>query len=288
MIYIITPVFNRIKFTRAYLQALKQQTVSNFKVVIVDDGSTDGTAKMVETEFPDVILLKQQGDLWWAEATNIGVRYALKHGATGIMTLNDDTLPAADYIEQMLLSNSHNPTALLGAFAVDVADGKPLFGGENLNWKTGKFDAVLNENFANDYHGLHEVNVFPGRGLLIPVEVFDRIGFYDSKNFPQTVADLDFTVRAHQNGFKIFCNFDAKIKIYPDESGGIEFKKNRSLKNFYNHLFGMRGGGNLKWFTIFCFKNAPKKYLLQYWLNGMVRRIGGYLIMWIKESKTGA
>ncbi|HIO96818.1 MAG TPA: glycosyltransferase family 2 protein, partial [Leucothrix sp.] len=98
MIYIVTPVFNRKDFTQSYLEALSKQTSTNFKTIIVDDGSNDGTSEMVESLFPEVILLKEPGDLWWAEATNIGVRHALSLGADYVMTLNDDTLPEPDYI----------------------------------------------------------------------------------------------------------------------------------------------------------------------------------------------
>ena len=284
MMYIVTPVFNRKDFTQSYLEALAKQTNLNFKTIIVDDGSTDGTSEMVKTQFPDVILLTEPGDLWWAEATNIGIRYAIEQGADYIMTLNDDTLPVPDYIEKMLFHSQQNPSALLGAFAVNVKNNQPIFGGENLNWKTGNFESVLNKLPEKQYQGLYPVNVFPGRGLLIPIEVFNKIGFYDSKNFPQTIADLDFTARATNAGYKIYCNFDAKIKIYPEESGGVSLRKEKSLKNYYRHLFSQRGAGNLKWFTLFAFKNAPKRYLLSYWLIGVARRVGGYLIEWSKES----
>jgi len=92
---------------------------------------------------------------------------------------------------------------------------------------------------------------------------------------------MDFTCRAYNNGYKIFCNYDAKIGIYTEESANVALVKNRSWKNYYNHLFGMRGGGNLKWFTIFTFKNAPKKYLFQHWTIGILRRVFGYPINWI-------
>ena len=285
MIYIVTPVFNRKDFTQSYLQALAKQTYQDFKIIIVDDGSTDGTSEMIQAQFPEVILLTEPGDLWWAEATNIGVRYAIEKGADYVMTLNDDTLPTADYMEKMQLHSKQNPNALLGAFAVNVENNQPVFGGEILNWKTGNFENILNSLPPDQYQGLHSVNVFPGRGLLIPVEVFNKIGFYDSKNFPQTIADLDFTARATNAGYKIYCNFDAKIKIYPEESGGVTLRKEKSLKNYYRHLFGQRGAGNLKWFTIFALKNAPKPYLLSYWLIGVARRVGGYLIEWLKESR---
>ncbi len=284
MIYIITPVFNRKDFTQSYLDALARQTTRDFKIIIIDDGSTDGTAEMVETQFPEVILLKQQGDLWWAEATNIGIRYAIDVGADYVMTLNDDTLPEPDYIEKMQLHSQRNPKALLGAFAINAENDQPVFGGEILNWKTGDFEDVLNTVPPDLQSGLHSVNVFPGRGLLIPVDVFEKIGFYDSKNFPQTIADLDFTARATNAGYKIYCNYDAKIKIYPEESGGVSLRKDKSLKNYYRHLFSQRGAGNLKWFSVFAFKNAPKRYLFSYWLIGVTRRVGGYLIEWSKES----
>ena len=283
MIYIVTPVFNRKAFTQSYLEALSKQTNSDFKTIIVDDGSSDGTSEMVESLFPEVILLKEQGDLWWAEATNIGVKHALRLGADYVMTLNDDTLPESDYIEKMQLWSNKKPLALLGAFAVNAENNQAVFGGEILNWKTGRFENVLDKLAENERKGLHQVNVFPGRGLLIPAKVFQDIGFYDSKNFPQTIADLDFTARVTNAGYETYCNYDAKIKIYPDESGGVSIRKDKSWKNYYLHLFSQRGAGNLKWFTVFSFKNAPKRYLMSYWLMGVTRKAGGYLIEWSKE-----
>lgn len=282
MIYIVTPVFNRKEFTKNYLTALEKQTNKDFKIIIIDDGSTDGTAEMIKQEFPNVILLEEKGDLWWAEATNIGVKYAIKENAKYIMTLNDDTLPFDNYIENIYKGIAKEPNALHGAFAIDILNNEPIFGGEILNWKTGKYEDILSTIPKNEQNGLKEVNIFPGRGLLIPAKVFEDIGFYDSKNFPQTVADLDFTCRTYSKGYKIFCNYDAKIGIYTEESGGVALVKNRSWGNYYNHLFSMRGGGNLKWFAIFTFKNAPLLYLPTYLIIGLSRRIFGYPIKWLQ------
>lgn len=285
MIYIVTPVYNRKNFTQNYLKALRKQTVKDFKTIIVDDGCTDGTAEMIEEEFPEVILLREKGDLWWTAATNIGIKYALKQNDVEyIMTLNDDTVPYEDYIEKMLISAKKHPDALFGAFTVDADSKKPLFGGKIMDWKKCGMYPLIERYSDGEYTGLHEVNVFPGRGLLIPKKVFSDIGFYDEKNFPQTVADDDFALRATNFGYKIYCNYDARIKEYPEESGGVGLRKEKSWKNYYQHLFGMRGAGNLKWFSIFVIKNAPKKYLLSCLIIGNARRIFGYLRDWIKES----
>lgn len=286
MIYIITPVYNRKEFTQNYLKALANQTIHDFKVIIVDDGSTDGTSEMIEEEFPEVILIKEKGDLWWAEATNIGVKYAIKHGADYIMTLNDDTIPEEDYIEKMIYWSSREPNALLGALAIDIDSKKPIACGWLHSWETTKLTSLVEILKPNEFNGLHKVNVFPGRGLLIPVDVFKKIGLYDSKNFPQTVADNDFTYRAEKAGYHIYCNCDAKIKIFPNESAATYYRKNKSLKNYFIHLFGLKGAGNLKRFTILVVKNCPKRYLLKYLIVGWIRRIGGYLKEWFLEIIT--
>jgi len=276
MIYVITPVFNRIHFTSQYLNALQKQTTENFKVVIIDDGSTDGTPEMIEQYFPDVILLREKGNLWWAEATNIGVRFAIDHGASYILTLNDDTIPEPDFIEKMLYWSDIFPQSLLGALGLDHINKSIVYGGQNISWKNRTITSIVDNLEEDQMHGLHEVNFFPGRGLLIPKEVFNNIGYYDSKNFPQTVSDLDFTHRAERASYKIFCNYDAKIKMYKHESANAFFKNNKSFKNYIIYLFSKKGGGNLIWFIKYTIKNCPKRYLLLYMLRGLIGRIVGY------------
>ena len=80
MIYIVIPVYNRKEFTHQCLLSIIKQTNKNFKIIIVDDRSTDGTREMINSEFPEIILLKGDGNLWWTRAINLGVKYALKHG----------------------------------------------------------------------------------------------------------------------------------------------------------------------------------------------------------------
>ena len=172
----------------------------------------------------------------------------------------------------MIFWSKKQPDALLGALAIDVTSRTPIAGGWLHSWKTTKLVDLVNVLNADEFNGLHKVNVFPGRGLLIPVKVFKDIGFYDSKNFPQTVADNDFAYRAENAGYEIYCNCDAKIKIYPDESAASYYRKNKSVKNYFIHLFGLKGAANLKRFTILAIKNSPKRYLVKYLLVGWSRR----------------
>lgn len=276
MLYIVIPVHNRVKFTRACLQSLTQQTDRNFRVIVINDGCTDETEAVIKQEFPETILINGDGNLWWTQATNLGVMYALKHNATYIMTLNDDTLAPPDFIEKMLAAAREKPDSLFGAIALDAQTHKVVYAGERIDWRTATFFSLKAPADPFECHGLHEVTHFPGRGLLIPAQAFKAIGLFDEFHFPHYAADYDFTHRAARAGFGIYCNYDAKLFTYPHASGGVQIKKLRSLKNYYKHLFGIKGAANLKVFTHYALGNCPKKYLPFFLAQGYVRRVVGY------------
>ena len=276
MIYIVIPVFNRKEITKNCLLSLRQQTYKDFKVVVIDDGSTDGTEEMLTNEFPEVYIIKGDGNLWWTAATNLGVKYALENNSDYILTLNNDTIAKEDFLGKMIYRAEKTPNALLGAFALDANTKKPVYGGEIINWKWANSKSLLDSLPKEQWYGLHEVTHFPGRGLLIPAEVFRKIGLYDEKHFPHYAADYDFTHRAIRAGYKVYCNYDAKLLIYPDASGDAENRKKKSLKNYYNHLFGIKGGANIKIFTKYTIRNCPFYYIPTFLLCGYIKRILGY------------
>ena len=282
-LFIIIPVHNRKKFTEECLFSIRKQTFDNFKVIVIDDGSTDGTEEMINKEFPEVILLKGNGNFWWTKATNLGVKYALENGAEYVLTLNDDTILADNYIEKMIYWASIKKDVLLGSFAVDFKTLQPIYGGEIINWKKANSEYLLNIVAPDKFKGLHKVTHYLGRGLLIPSNVFEKIGLFNEKNFPHYLADFDFTHRAVRHGFNIYCNYDAKLFVFSEESGDYQNKKKKSFNNYLSHLFGRKGGGNLKSYVIFSIKNCPPKYLFNFLIIGLIRRIFGYLYYWFLE-----
>lgn len=277
-IYIIIPVHNRKEFTKDCLLSLIKQTYKDFKTIIIDDGSSDGTAEMLANEFPEVHVIKGDGNLWWTAATNHGVKYALENNADYVLTLNNDTIATEDFLEKMIYWAAKTPNSLLGALALNARTEEIIYGGEIINWKFANSKFLLDILPREKWHGLHEVTHFPGRGLLIPIEVFSKVGLYDEKHFPHYAADYDFTHRAIRAGFKAYCNFDAKLFIYPEVSGDAENRKKKSFKNYYKHLFGIKGGGNLRVFIKYAIRNCPPKYLPFFIPIGLIRRIFGYLI----------
>ncbi|MFD2784663.1 glycosyltransferase family 2 protein [Hymenobacter rubripertinctus] len=278
MLYLVIPVFNRKEFTRACLESLRVQTNPAFRVVVVDDGSTDGTGAMLRTEFPEVLIEEGDGNLFWTAGVNQGIRRALAEGASRVLTLNNDVLTAPDFVAQMLATAEEHPTAVLGALELDAATGEPVYGGETLDWRTNTRRDLLATLPADQRRGLHPVTYLPGRGLLIPRQVLETIGLFDEKRLPHYLADYDYTSVARRHGFPVYCNYDARLSTYPEESGQEITRRQRSLRGYYQHLFGIRGGGNLRNFTHFSLKNCPRPYLPYFLLNGYARRLVGYFL----------
>ncbi|NML67714.1 glycosyltransferase family 2 protein [Hymenobacter sp. RP-2-7] len=279
MLYIIIPVFNRWQYTRACLESLRAQTTQAFRTVVVDDGSTDETAAALARDYPEVEVVTGSGNLFWTAGVNRGIERALALGATQIMTLNNDVVTAPDFVAQMLAAAAEHPTAVLGALEFDANTGEAIYGGERLDFRTNTRYDLLHEVPADQRRaGLHPVTYLPGRGLLIPKAVIDKIGLFDEKRLPHYLADFDYTSVARRAGFPVYCNYAAHLSTYPEESGQTLTRKKRSLKGYFQHLFGIRGGGNMVNFTHFALKNCPRPYLPYFLLNGYARRLVGYFL----------
>ena len=90
-IFVVITNWNGKKLLRACLASLFENTSClNCHVIVVDDGSVDGSVEMVELEFPDVKLIRNMKNQGFAKSNNIGIKYALTKGAQYILLLNSD------------------------------------------------------------------------------------------------------------------------------------------------------------------------------------------------------
>ena len=83
-------------------------------------------------------VIRGNGNLFWAESTNIAVKQAIGDGATHVMTMNDDTTLDINFMKQMLKVSRRFPAALVGCLAVDSESTKPLYAGIKMDWKKPK------------------------------------------------------------------------------------------------------------------------------------------------------
>lgn len=226
-IYIVIAVFNRLKYTKDCLESLQKQSYPNFQVIVVDDGSTDGTYQYLKENHPETIILQGDGNLWWTGATNLGVKKALELSSSAddyILTLNNDLVVDDDYLAQLVHVSIQEKPCIVGSVSVNINnESKVVFAGLKWNKITAKYSKP--KEFTTSYNELQSHNLFiqsdllPGRGTLIPISLFKEIGLFDEKNFPHYAADDDFSLRGKNVGLKLLVATNAVVKSHVEESG---------------------------------------------------------------------
>lgn len=227
-IAILIPVFNHIAFTKKCIQGLhdliSDSTFENceYHIVVIDDGSSDGTAEWLEEHHPEVHVLKGNGSLWWSGGINRGADFSISELKVDFLLLwNNDIIPARDYFIQLaeLLTIIDNQT---------VAGSKILYYNQDRNdiiWSLGGFfnpksgkKSMLGYNMpdSDEFSNPADVDWLPGMGTLVPVSVVEKIGFWDEKVFPQYHGDSDFTFRAKTAGYRVISY--PQLRIWNDKS----------------------------------------------------------------------
>jgi GT2 family glycosyltransferase len=247
-VFAVLPTYNRKAPLAACLKALTRQSVQPV-VIVGDSGSTDGTADMVETEFPAAIRCAGSAEMWWTAATNLGVREALRRAGPNdhILCINDDVLVEPDYVER-LMACAAAPRRIVGSVSTSVSDpGKIRDGGVRINWWTaGSF--VQNQGRPlSDFRAGHieSVSVLPGRGTLFPVAAFRELGLFPEAELPHYAADYAFTARCARAGYELVVCYDAVVRSRTEMTGMHAARRRLSLREFHRFFFSRRSSANI-------------------------------------------
>lgn len=253
-IAILIPVFNRLDYTIECLNILRQKkesaffTLNKIDIIVIDDASTDGTNEYLKTYYPEIILLQGTGNLWWSGSMNLGVKHALYAlGCDFVLTWENDITPQSDYFDnlQVILNDWTKDTLVCSKIMVKDCPGKIFSVGGIFNSSTGKKYLIgAGELDGKDYEKSFEVDWFCGQGILIHKIVFEKIGFFDEKRFPQYHGDSDFALRAKKQGFRNIV-FPSLVIWNDTSTTGISHIKNKTFKQMLLSIFSIRSNYNI-------------------------------------------
>ena len=220
-IAVIIPVHNRIKTTKIGLKAIydsvnfyKEKELNNDKktlniqIIVVDDGSTDGTGDWIKDNFQEVTILTGNGNLWWSGSINVALNYIIDKDVKYVLLWNDDIRPALNYfcvLHLWIYENKKEDTIVSSKVLWDDDSGQIFNVGCLFNPKTGKKTILGLGKYDDDmiYKKTRDIDWCGGMGVLIPKKIIDEVGFFDEITFPQYHGDADFMLRAKNKNKQI-------------------------------------------------------------------------------------
>jgi len=259
-IYIILPVYNRLSTTKKFLECLSHQTYKNFQLILVDDGSEDGTAEYVKGKVSKVNVLSGNGNLWWAGALDKAYRYLTKIDAQDddiVWISNDDILFDAHYFGKMINDSDLFPQNLI------VSPGKDLTSdfverGFIIDWFSLKAHRLKNNQTPD---------AITTRGLYMYYSTYKSIGPMHPKLLPHYLSDLEYTMRAKRLGYNLVNSTSTLIHV-DRSSTGIHEDNSKNLKDFFfNHLVSKKTAFNSFYWGNFVLLACPWRYKVQNFLK---------------------
>jgi GT2 family glycosyltransferase len=250
VVFILIPAHNNRDNVLEILGCLWRQLYSEFKIILVDDGSTDETATAVKQHFPDVVVLHGNGRMWWTGANVHGVAYILKKSKKGdfILLLNNDLTIEPDYVGRLVEASLVRGRCLVGSTNVDADNHGSMSAGV---WLNDRLRMTVNSDaaaiLANEIDD--NVDVLPGRGMLIPIEVFSEIGNFNARQLPHYGADYEFSIRAKRAGFRLIVSHRARVYSKRHVTGfDIPEKPRLSIKECLTLLFSTKSKTNMHYY----------------------------------------
>ncbi len=277
-IAIVIPTYNRKEALLRLLDCLKIQvnTFQNmeFRIIVVVDGSTDGTLEAIRTFSFPVEIIQGDGSWWWSRSVNEGCRKALGNNVTGILLLNDDTRPASDYLIQLAEAIETKPGAIIGSLNItDEATPKFFFSGvPRMQWVNGKperYHPFLSP-YQEEISGMHESIILTGRGMYIPSEVFEGNRLFDEKKFPQYKADYDFVLRAVKRHVPCYISWDMKVYVNAGSTGkGATFTR-QGVASFLSSCFNKYSRTGFSRNLVYYWRHYPRKVFFLFPITAVI------------------
>lgn len=241
---IVAPVHNRREITLQCLRSLARLDAAclDAHVIIVDDGSTDGTGEAIAREFPEVQIVRGDGNLWYTEGTNVGVRAALERDPEFILMINDDAVFDSGFLRSMVETAKRHERSIVGSLLLlwdtphrlfQVAPVWDTWFGDWRHWYRQTVWTIPDKPW--------EVDIIVGNCVLVPAAAFKEFGLMDSRKYPN-FGDAVFTPKLKRAGWKLLIDPAARVFCQPNTVPSRV--RNMGLKKALSALFVDLGQGH--------------------------------------------
>ena len=252
-IHILLPVHNRVEITSRFIECLKAQTHTAYHLILIDDGSTDGTEEAARTGIMNLTVLKGTGDWWWGGSLHQGFKWLTRSEVDPedvVLIMNDDTEFQPDFIEKGLAILRERPKTLLLARCYSQSSGELLDAGIRAEWRHLGFAKAERPE---------DVNCLSTMGLFLRVKDFLAVGGFHPRLLPHFTSDYEFTMRALRKGFALITDPSLQLWLNEETTWNKE-KGDESFPSFLRTLFSRKSPVNPIVWTFFIAFACPWRW----------------------------
>lgn len=264
-VYIIILNWNRAALTIDCVRSLSALAYPDYRVLVLDNGSQDGSVEKVRAEFGDWLdIIPNETNLGFAGGNNIGIAYALDRGAHYVLLLNNDTVLLPGALETLATFMDNHPRVGACGPLLVYPDGSPQasYGHFPSLWTaamTSPLDRLLPAPLGNhrlavvprQEESAHPVEYVRGACMLVRRETIEDVGLLDDRFFLYC-EETDWCYRMKQKGWTRYYVPAAKIVHLGSQglgknAGRLHYEEYKSLRKYvakyhaawYGHLFGL-------------------------------------------------
>lgn len=229
------------------LDSLRNQTVPDFDLYIVDNNSSDETCKIVLEKIPAAIIIRNNENLGFAKANNLALKKALERGAEYFVLLNQDTVVQNNFLEEGIKTLADKGIGVAAPKILYLENkkiwwiGSKVFHGKEIIFsKTFQIAEHIDKKKSDEgqFDFPHETAYVPGTALFTRRDVLEKIGLLDETFFMYS-EDIDFSFRAKNKKYRLVCF--PSTTVFHDTP--FYSQKNKTLKNilfkYKNYFFGV-------------------------------------------------
>ena len=280
---VIIPTYNRKEWLHQTLTSLVRQTCSpdRFEVIVVDDGSTDGTFEITNESFPFTLRYLRQTNQGDAEARNLGARHSQ---AEILIFLDDDIILEPNYLTYILQAHkSYRNRIVVGTEFLWLNDSTPL-------------SHVFDFQIPVDNQKLIKIPFAEvcSNNMSIRREDYFAMGMMQGLDFPGSSiwCDVDFTYRAYRQGFEFVRSPRAICWHLDHVAKSLDNRKNRMREAAYRSVRLFQKYPDLIHYLPMFSDKTPinvRRDSLDLIVRKLLRRLASSRVtLWIMESLAGS
>jgi len=235
-VYVVILNWNGKEYLPDCLGSLQRQNYKNHRVLVVDNGSEDGSVELLKNGFSWVELIENRRNLGFSGGSNAGIFYALNKGANYIALLNNDTETHPDWLGELVKTAEMDTQIGVCGSKILFSDHRHLINstGHAVNRLGFVWDEGIWERDGRTHNQAKEIIGACGAALFLRAEVLKEAGVFDEKYFAY-YEDADLCLRIRKLGYRVVYVPTAIVyhKFSVTAREGSYFKNFLGEKNHY-------------------------------------------------------